>query len=120
MLSLKVTGLTQMTKKLEKFNGRVGKAIGIALRQSARDVVTLAKKNHRYISRTGNLTRSIKWDRVGKFQVDMFIDDVDAIYGKWQHDGSEFIRNDKFLKRPWQTRGKQFKKRFFNRFEGKK
>lgn len=117
MLSLKATGLIGVSRKLEKFNSKVEKAIGIALRTSARDVVTVAKKNHRFISRTGNLVRSIKWDKVGKFQVDMFIDDVDAIYGKWQHDGSEFIRTDKFLKRPFLTKQKQFKKRFFNKLE---
>ena len=117
MLSLKTTGLPKAINRLDKFTGRFDKALSITLRQSARDVITVAKAKHRFISRTGNLVRSMKWDRVGKRQVDMFIDDVDAIYGKWQHNGTRRgITGDNFLERPWKARGIVFLNHFFLRF----
>jgi len=55
-----------------------------------------AKRQHRYIRRTGRLERSVKIDRT-EDGGSVYIDEGAAPYGKYIHEGTKFIDRDPFL-----------------------
>lgn len=72
------------------------KALSAATARISTIIENDAKTNHRYKSRTGNLTRATKVNRI-KDQIRAFIDDTQAKYGKYIHSGFKQWAPDPFI-----------------------
>jgi HK97 gp10 family phage protein len=71
-------------------------AIDRALTKIALIIEKEAKYNHKYRSRTGNLTRATQVRRI-KDSIQAFINDTQAKYGKYVHDGTSKWSPDPFI-----------------------
>ena len=77
-----------------------------ALKKSLQNITLDAKRNHRFITRTGNLERSVKFRVINKESGQVYIDNGTAPYGKFIHDGFKSWAPDPFLEAAVMRRGK--------------
>jgi len=87
--------------KLKRIGGEAAnKVVSLAAFETGQDVVRKARKEerHRYNTHSSNLNRSIQTEMQGNDAVIGFDESV-ANYGKYQHDGTTYIKADRFIDR---------------------
>jgi len=95
---IKFTVASSPVPYLKGFANAFNKAVNNQIEADAIVIVSQARREHRFQTRTGNLVRSTKYkmskrDNAATF----FIDDVTAPYGKYIHDGFKFWHPDPYL-----------------------
>ena len=91
-----ITGLDSFRRSLGNFSDILDRELGIAVEDATELVTIQAKNNHRFNSRSGNLERSIKAE-LRDLDSFAFVDDSQAVYGKWIHDGFRTWAPDEFM-----------------------
>lgn len=107
---IRLIGLKKFNKKLERVEKVTNEFVEEELRAYGEKVQVRAKTNHRYTSRSGALNRSIKrrysYSASKKsHRVKVYLDSRmttvsgGGSYGVFQHEGTKYIRKDRFLTR---------------------
>jgi hypothetical protein len=88
-LYLKVDSV-KLQKALETAAKDIIPELRIAMKSACRSVTSLARRDHKYTRKSGQLDRSIRYqvDQTGLYG-EIFLDEGIAAYGKYQHDGTE-------------------------------
>lgn len=97
MIEVDVSDLRGVPEALEKLSGTVHqKVVKSAIRDFLYAVQRNARATHRYTRRTGNLERAVKVSTT-KDGGSVYIDDGQAPYGKFVHNGQRSWAPDPFL-----------------------
>ena len=98
-MGIKITGIKRVKRSLTKYPKEVRKSVARVFVNVGRKMVSHAVNNHKYMSRTGNLDRSIEFKNMRKgyikyvFWINPFVTAVrwkgkQLSYGIFQHEGT--------------------------------
>ncbi len=97
MVSVDTSELRGVPEALEKLSGTIHeKVVKVAIRDFLYSVQRDARSTHRYTRRSGNLERSVKVS-TDKDGGSVYIDDGQAPYGKYVHNGQRSWAADTFI-----------------------